>query len=253
MSRLIEMLDRAQSGSGAIGFGASRQRAANPSIVLIGRTTASELEDSPGLTELAVDAVLVVLDASDGAAVARVSAVLNGVLWGARVGSVSAADVRGLREAGCDFLVFDAEDTEATVLNDGEIGKILAYNPDAPDFDEDAAKTIRILNIDGVLLTPPDGLLPLTVQRLMAIKAACAPVGRRTILTAPSEIGAAEVEALRNAGVMGLVVSPAWGDDLRRMRDDIAGLPRQTQGGGGRMLAPRTVGIRGDQDDYRNE
>ena len=256
------MLDRTQSVSEAIGFGASRRRAASPSIVLIGRTTAGELEDDPGLAEHAADAALVALDASDAAAaVARVGAVLKGTLWGARVGSVSAADAKTLREAGCDFIVFDAEDTAAAVLNDREIGKILAHDPDAPDFDEEVVKAIRTLDIDGALLTPPDGLLPLTVQRLLEIQAARAPVSRRTILTAPSELGAAEIEALRNAGVMGLVASLVNGDDLRRMRDDIAGLPRRRapgSGGGSAARAPsagfaRQAAGADEQDDYDDE
>ena len=261
MSRLIDMLDRTQSVSEAIGFGASRRRAASPSIALIGRTTSGELADNPGLAEHAADAALVALDASDAAAVARVGAALKGTLWGARVGSVSAADAKVLRDAGCDFIVFDAEDTEAAVLNDREIGKILAHDPDAPDFDEEVVKAIRTLDIDGGLLTPPDGLLPLTVQRLLEIQAARAPVGRRTILTAPSELGAAEIEALRNAGVMGLVASLVQGDDLRRMRDDIAGLPRRRapgSGGGSAARAPsagfaRQAAGADDQDEYDDE
>ena len=262
MSKLIEMLDRTQSVSEGIGFGASRRRAAAASVVVIGRTTAGELADDPGLAEHSADAALVALDASDAGAVARVGAALKGTLWGARVGSVSAADAKGLREAGCDFIVFDAEDTEAAVLNDREIGKILAHDPDAPDFDEEAAKAIRTLDIDAALLTPPDGLLPLTVQRLLDIQAARAPVGRRTLLTAPAELGGADIEALRNAGVMGLVASLARGDDLRRMRDAIAGLPRRRSpgsGGGSAARAPavgfarQAAGADDGEDDYDDE
>ena len=237
MSRLIEMLDKTQSVSEAIGFAASRQSAANPSLVLIGRATAAELADNPALADAPADAVLVTLDASDAAAVARVSDALKNAIWGARVGSVSAADARALKDAGCDFIVFDAEDTAAAALNDGDIGKILAFDPETPDFSEDAARAVRTLDIDGALFTPPDGLLPLTVQRLLNIQAARALVRRRSVLTAPAELAAPELEALRNAGIVGLVVSLAAAD-IARMKDAIAGLPRRrSQRGGGRGTA----------------
>lgn len=255
MSRLIEMLDKTQSASEAIGFAASRRSAANPSIALIGRATAGELADNPALADAPADAVLVTLDASDAAAVGRVSAALKNAVWGARVGSVSAADARALKDAGCDFIVFDAEDTAAAALNDGDIGKILAFDPETPDFSEDAARAVRTLDIDGALFTPPDGLLPLTVQRLLNIQAARALVRRRSVLTAPTDLAAPDLEALRNAGIVGLVVSLAAAD-LARMRDAIAGLPRRRspRGGRGTAQAPAAGFARNappdDDDDF---
>lgn len=240
MSKLTDLLDKTQTSSPGIGFAASRQAAASPDIALIGRVTAAELSEDTALADAPADALLVTLDASDGAAVKRVSDALDGKLWGARVGSASADDAHALKDAGCDFIVFDAEDTAAAVLNDDALGKVIAVNFDDPDFDEDAAKTIRTLDIDCALLTPPDGTLPLTVQKLLSVQAMRAVVRVRPILNAPAELGKPELETLRNAGIAAIAVSLAdAGDDLPRVKDAIAALPRRRpQRAGGRADTP---------------
>lgn len=256
MSRLTDLLDKTQTASPGIGFAASRQAAATPSIALIGRITAAELNEDSSLSNSAVDALLVTLDASDGAAVSRVKDTLKDRLWGARVGSASADDAGALKEAGCDFVVFDAEGTSAAVLNDGDLGKVIAVGFDDPEFNEDEAKAIRTLDIDCALLTPPDGLLPLTVQKLLSIQAMRATVRKRSILVAPIELGKAELETLRNAGVTAIVVSLVdAGSEVQRIKDDIACLPRRRTQAGRGSSSP-SVGFGGGSfaaDDHDDE
>ena len=259
MSRLIDLLDKTQSTSPGIGFAASRQAAAAPAIALIGRVTAMELSENSGLVDSPADALLVTLDASDTAAVRRVSDSLGDRLWGARVGSINAEDAIALKDAGCDFIVFDAEGTSAAVLNDGELGKIIAIGFDDPEFDEDEAKAIRTLDVDCALLTPPDPLLPLTVQKLLGIQKMRATVRKRSILTTPSEIGKDELETLRNAGVLSIAVSLSDAEDtVQRIKDDIASLPRRRSQSSRRGSSTPTVGFGSgsssvNDDDYDDE
>ena len=249
MSKLTDLLDKTQTASPGIGFAASRQAAASSEIALIGRATASELAEDSALANAPTDALLVTLDASDGAAVKRVSDALDGKLWGARVGSASADDAQALKDAGCDFIVFDAEDTAAAVLNDDALGKVIAVNFDDPDFDEDAAKTIRTLDIDCALLTPSDGLLPLTVQKLLSVQAMRAVVRVRAIITAPAAIGKPELETLRNAGIVGIAVSLSNGGDIQRVKDDIAALPRRRPQRGSSRADTPNLGFGGASSD----
>ena len=255
MSRLTDLLDKTQTASPGIGFAASRQAAAAPSIALIGRVAAAELTEDSSLSASPADALLVTLDASDSAAIGRVKDALNDRLWGARVGSASADDANALKEAGCDFIVFDAEGTSAAVLNDDDMGKVIAVGFDDPEFDEDEAKAIRALDIDCALLTPPDGLLPLTVQRLLGIQAMRATVRKRAILSAPSELGKAELETLRNAGISAIAVSLVdAGAEIQRIKDDIAGLPRRSSQSARGSSSP-SVGFGGgaSSDGYDEE
>ena len=228
MSRLTDLLDKTQTSSPAIGFAASRRAASTPSIALIGRVTAAELADNSSLADSPADALLVTLDASDSAAVVRVGEALKDRLWGARVGSANSEVAAALKEAGCDFIAFDAEGTSAVVLNDDELASVISVGFDDPDFDEDEAKAIRTLDIDCVLLTPPEGLLPLTVQKLLGIQAMRATVRKRSILAAPAELSKDELETLRNAGIAAIAVSIAdAGSEIQRIKEHIAGLPRR--------------------------
>lgn len=228
MSKLTDLLDKTQTASPGIGFAASRQSAAIPSIALIGRVTAAELADDTGLADSPADALLVTLDASDSAAVGRVGDALGDRLWGARVGSASSDDIGVLKEAGCDFIVFDAEGTSATVLNDGDLGKVIAVGFDEPEFDEEEAKAIRTLDIDCALLTPPDGLMPLTVQKLLGIQRMRSTVRKRTVLNVPADTGKSELETLRNTGIAAIALTLVdAGGEVQRIKDDIADLPRR--------------------------
>ena len=245
MSKLTDLLDKAQTTSPGIGFAASRQASANPAIAVIARVTAAEVADEATLAESQADAVLVTLDASDAGSVSRVGSTMKDRLWGARVGSASAEDAKGLKEAGCDFIVFDAEGTSAAVLNDNELGSVIAVGFDDPEFDEDEAKAVRTLDIDCALLTPPEGLLPLTVQKLLGIQKMRAVVRKRAILNIPAAIGKSELETLRNAGIVCVAVSQAEaGSEIERIRDDIANLPRRRPQGG-RAASTPSVGFGG--------
>lgn len=234
MSKLTDLLDKTQTASPGIGFAASRQSAAVPSIALIGRATAAELAEDGSLAASPVDALLITLDASDGVAVGRVSDALGERLWGARVGSASSDDIGVLKEAGCDFVVFDAEGTSAAVLNDSDLGKVIAVGFDEPEFDEEEAKAIRTLDIDCALLTPPDGLMPLTVQKILSIQKMRSTVRKRTVLNVPADTGKSELETLRNTGIAAIAVTLSdAGSEAQRIKDDIANLPRRrTQGRG---------------------
>ncbi len=257
MSKLIDLLDKTQTTSSAIGFAASRQSATDPDIVLLGRITSVELTQDPNLANSPADALLITLDASDTAAITSVGDALKDRLWGARVGSAGANDANALKDAGCDFIVFDAEGTSASVLNDDALGKIIAAGFDDPDFNEDEAKAIRTLEIDCALLTPPDSLMPLTVQKLLSIQAMRATVRKRSVLTAPTDIGNAELETLRNVGIVGIVVSLADSDEkIQRIKNDIANLPRR-KSQRDRRRSVSNVGFSGglasSEDEYDND
>ena len=149
-------------------------------------------------------------------------------LWGARVGSASSDDIDVLKEAGCDFIVFDAEGTSAAVLNDGDLGKVIAVGFDEPEFDEEEAKAIRTLDIDCALLTPPDGLMPLTVQKLLSIQKMRSTVRKRTVLNVPADTGKSELETLRNSGIAAIALTLVNADgEVQRIKGDIADLPRR--------------------------
>ena len=145
-------------------------------------------------------------------------------IWGVRVSGASDDQAKQLREAGCDFLMFSADDTAASVLNDEELGKLLYVGH---ELDEEVARAIHDLPIDGVLFSPRDDLLPLTVKKLIDIQMVRCLVDKAFLIEAPSCLGRADLEALRDAGIGGLIVQLSDGDAIRGLKESIAALPRR--------------------------
>ena len=228
MSKLIDRLEKlGEPAATPMGFGAASRSNEGPlSLLLIGATTLTELKKSPKLLDTKVDAVAVSVDLSEeGLADGLVGTDKDrDRLWGVRVNAVSEDQAQQLKETGCDFLIFDAEDTDAAVLNDEELGKLLNVGH---ELDEEVGRAIQDLPIDGVLFSPQGDLLPLTVKKLIELKKVSGLVDKPLVIEAPSSLGQADLEALRDAGIGGLVVQLSEGDAIGALRESIAALPRR--------------------------
>ena len=255
MSKLIEILEKVgQPTATSIGFGTSSRRDDPvPAIMLIGRVTPDELASQPGLADAQADAILVWLDAWKEGSLDKVTDVLADRLWGARVSGIDHDQVRQLEEKGCDFIVFEAENTAAAVLNDDTLGKFIAVGP---DLAEDLARAIQELPIDGALLAPSEDLVPLTVDKLLNIELVRALIDGPFIVLAPPDLAPADLEAFRNAGITGLVIELSSPDAVGRTKEAIADLPRRKSGPRSRgtaiAQAPGEPGIpsEGDEEEY---
>ena len=272
MSRLTDLLDKTQSSSPGIGFATSRQAAA-PEMVVIGDVSLTELQVNPALADTPVDALLVgMINLADREMVSRLGADLKDKLWGAIADYCTADDAKALRDAGCDFIVFNAEQRQASaaVLNVDDLGKVITVRGDflKDDFNEGELEAIRTLDIDCALLRhykspeeegyQDDSLFPLTVKNLLALQKMRALVRKRTIMDVFDEIGKDDLETLRNVGVTAISVYIGEdGADVERIKDDIAGLPRR-RSQGGRTASTPSVGFAGgsaaaDDDDYDDD
>ena len=193
-------------------------------MMLIGRLAAKELSKNSHLWKAQVDALLIASDSWDKRPLDRIAKSLGDRLWGASVGGLDEEQAQRLKAAGCDYVVFDAEATAAGVLNDEDLGKILALGP---DLSEDVARAIQELPIDAVLFSPQEGLLPLTVQRLIDIQLVRSQVDKPFVMAMPSELGQPELEAFRNTDVAGLAFEISSADRVAELRETISNLPRR--------------------------
>ena len=254
MSKLTDILERAgQSAPSRIGFGAlSRDASPVPEIVLIGQVSGDEMINDRSLLDSQVDGVLVVLDSWSKRSLDRVRSALKGMTWGARANSISESQAKDLKDRGCDFIVFKADDTAAAVLNDDELGKIIAIDSELGGRE---ARAIQGMSIDGVLSEPGDDLVPLTVRKLVNIQQSRGRIDKPFLVGTSSELGAADLEVIRNAGIQGLVVNLASPDAIARTRDAIAGLPRRRSRSRSRnaavpgVPAGSGVAVPGDDED----
>ena len=225
MSKLIDRLQRAgQFAPAPLGFGAASGRGeAAPSILLVGLAAQEELARSPGSATAPVDALLVSQGSGSSDSLSKLADAVEGRLWGARVSRANQDQVADLKEMGCDFIVFDADDTSAAVLGDEDLGKLLAIGP---DLSEDLARAIHELPIDGVLFSPQDDLLPLTVKKMIDIQVVRTLVDKSFVMVSPGGLGRPELETLRDAGIEGLAVDLSDSQAVTDMKEAIAQLKR---------------------------
>lgn len=235
MSKFVELLEKTgEVTPEPLGFGTSKKAKTNPSMLLIGQASAEDLEKDSKLADAKTDAIVVVVAPANEKALDKVSEALKDKLWGVRVGSVSDEQAANFKEKGCDFIVFDPENTSAGLLNDEDMGKIIAINS---ELDEDQGQAIHMLSVDCALFTPAESVSPLTVQRLIDIEVIRGMVGMMFIMSTPADLGKAELEALRNGGVAGLVVNLKSADDIAKTKEAIDDLPRRPGRGKGGLMA----------------
>ena len=226
MSKLVDLLEKIdQVEPEPMGFSAvaGRDRRKAP-IVLIGRVEPGRLAKSSKLADADVDAIVVWLDDLKERSVDKVAKSLEGRLWGVRARDVSQESAKHLKEKGCDFIVFDGEATEAAVLNDKDLGKIVEVSP---DLSEEMARAIHDMPFDVALFTPAGDLLPLTIGKMMSIHQVRGMIAKPFVMAAPTELGASELEVIRNAGIAGLLLDDYSAEDIDRIRGAAASLPRR--------------------------
>ncbi len=206
MSKFIELLEKVgETAPAPLGFAAATDRdAAAPQIVLAARVPAGDLTDSPEVAAAEAAALLVETEypLPDAAAEA-----LEDRLWGVRLAprpsTYTVEQVEGLVERGCDFVVFESLDTQAAVLNDDDLGKVVTLGS---DVDEEVGRAVADLPFDAVLFRPDVGNGPLALSDLVAVQRVRRVTGQPFVVEAPEGLERADVEAMRNLGVEGLIV-----------------------------------------------
>ncbi|KPJ51549.1 MAG: hypothetical protein AMJ38_00130 [Dehalococcoidia bacterium DG_22] len=226
MSKLGDKIRRARRlESGAIGFGPMAARPGAPSMLLMVHGPASGMRPPDDLAGRGVDAILLSLSnpQADMSRLARWAKEAGDVPCGAQVMASSGKTVAALKEAGADFLVFDAEATSAEALLEPEMGYVLALSGEPTDS---FLRTLDAFPLDGLWVHDWRG--PLTVHRQIELRRVH--FLSRAPLSVPvrPDIGPAELECLRDAGVVAVAVNGTeagtW-QQLGDLRQAIDGLP----------------------------
>ena len=207
MSKFIELLEKVgETAPTPLGFAAATGRdTAAPQIVLAARVLAGDLADGPQIAGVDAAALLVETEYPVDDSVADA---LEDRLWGVRLtpspSAYTVEQVEALVERGCDFVVVESMDTEAAVLNDDDLGRVVTLDVDA---DEEVARAVADLPFDAVLYRCGAGKGPLALSDLVALQKVRRLAGQPFVVEVPEGLGQADVEAMRNIGIEGLVVS----------------------------------------------
>jgi hypothetical protein len=248
MSKFIDMLEKiGQETPGQIGFGPlSMRQVATPQIILVARLLPGDLEKDPGLGEARADAFLVGPASAEDPALDALAESIRNRVWGVRLEDFDSAQAKQLSKRGCDFIVFESMATEAAVLNEEDLGKIVTVGS---SLGEEVIRAVGELPVDGFLFGPALRTLPLTVQTLVDIQLVRGLVDKPFIVEAPLGLGQEDLEALRNLGIAGLIADIPPLDRIENLKEAADNLPkrrprRRLRG----ALVPQAPAAAGPQD-----
>lgn len=254
MTRFTELLGKAgKREMEPLGFGRAVKRPARvPDILLIGHVGPGDLS---GLETAAVpfDAYLLEGSPLDPKALKAASDAMDGAVWGVRAATVTEEDAKSLKEAGVDYVVFEAAGTHAALLTDEELGRFLTI---APDLDDADAGVVHALPVDGVALTVDADAFPLTVDTVMGLHRALT-AGAHAIVFSnviADGLSAGDLEAMRGAGVSALALRTSDSASFVELRAAIKALPEsRTTNDDGRLALIPHVSAAEEVDDYEYE
>ena len=233
-SKFLERLDEIREGQPArLGFGAARaQRTPGMALVIdVGDKVSEHLKSA---IELAPDAIIIgsrygdkALSPYDSEAVsytARNAGNAN-IPWGTRTGGrLKSADAAACREAGADLIVFSMEKTALDAVTSRDAARIMTL----PGFESpEDLRDIAPLPVDAILITPNGNPADWTLQDLAAVARVSGRVGKPVLIQVSGAPAPGTLEALRDAGVIGLVVDLSPGiDAIKKLQADLLDLPK---------------------------
>ena len=219
-SKFLERLDEIREGAPPrLGFGAARAPK-TPGMALI--MSAGSRDDAAAASGLAPDAIIV----SGAAAVdaGEISEAAGSVRWGARAASLSAESAAAWREAGADPIVFSLADTALAAVTSKDAARVLVVDP---GLSPEELRDINSLPVDAVLVSLPGDPSAWTLQDLAGLARVSGRVGKHLLAEVSGAPDGDTLEALRNAGVVGLVVELSLGEAaITELKDALLNMTR---------------------------
>ena len=220
-SKFLERLDEIREGAAPrLGFGTTRPPKL-PGLALIVSADGGK-DGAASAGGLAPDAVIV-----SGTGVEQASEIggaASGVNWGIRADGLSAADATAWREAGADVLVFSLPGTALGAVTSKDAARILVVDSGASP---EELRDINPLPVDAVLVSLPGDPDGWTLQDLAALARVSGRVGKNLLAEVSGAPDGDTLEALRNAGVIGLVIGLSAGEEaINGLKDSLLNMTR---------------------------
>ncbi|MEE8205278.1 MAG: hypothetical protein V3T68_04420, partial [Dehalococcoidales bacterium] len=147
----------------------------------------------------------------------KITQVAPGNLWGGWLKDSGQSGIKRNVQAGCDYVVYTAADTSLKVLENDELGKVLAVEA---SLDEGLLRAIAGLPADAVMVygEPLKGSM-LTWRHLMLFKRFASLVAQPLLVPVPAAVSAKDLQTVWEAGVMGVVVEVTDKQPLNRLKE----------------------------------
>ena len=206
MSKFINELKRvSQVGLQPMGFKAAQAVPSKPRILLVATMAEVNIEHLADYATGADAGLLQIPKIGSAAKTIKKICQASNMPWGGWLKGISGGGAKSVVEAGCDFVVFPSDMTLAILKND--VGKILEVGP---SLDEGLLKAVNDLPVDAVLIgAEPEPGYRLTWRHLMLFRRCADLLAKPLLASVPLEVTADELQALWEAGVVGVVVAPS--------------------------------------------
>jgi hypothetical protein len=217
MSKLAEKIRRAgRPDTGPMGFGLrGERRAAAASLLCLVRLDKDQAKKGGAAAE--ADAVIV--SGVEPDKLADVIKKLKDVPLGLRLEGAERSDVAAAREAGADFVVLDERSSGESMIEE-RIGLVLRPGADASDTD---LRSLAGLPLDALEIGA--AAEPFSVRRLVELRRLALLSQTPLLVDVGPGVKASRLEALREAGVAGVVLDGKSADKLEALRKAVLSLP----------------------------
>lgn len=258
MSKFLDNMERITlAGPGGMGFGATRT-GKTPGLALIGLVSGSYAKGLGTVSKLGLDAALLA-GIENAAGLKRIEKSLPSVPWGVTTSALTEGSAQDFRDGGCDLLAFSLENTAASALSTDDAARILYVDA---DIEERELRAIAALPLDALILPMKEISGPWNLADLASVASISRRVDKYILVEVASPPSATDLEALRNAGVDGLVldVAAVGPDELEKLKSATLEMPRQRSTGRGRSSAivpssvfPSDAGPRREEEEEEDD
>ena len=227
MSKLLDLLQRISDGSPApLGFGASRAESV-PGMALVGRAGRPGTGRRPsGVPDAAASLDAVIVDGASGSEyIKQLGGLMADLPWGPGLTAPSDEDAQASRDCGADVLAFSLESGVAAISGDDELARLVAVPPDLSDRE---LRAVAALPVDAFILDMTGVSGGWTLQDLVAVGSMTRRTDKHVLVQLSAAPAKADLEALRDMGVSGLIVEVTTGnsDELAALKSDLLGMAR---------------------------
>lgn len=218
MSKFIDKLNRlSRTESQSIGFRTEQPTPPKPKLQLIASLAQENAEQLTAHVAGADAGLLRISKSAAGAKILeKMAQSVPDIPWGGWL-SGGRGNIKQLRKANCDFVVFPANNTPLTTLENNEAGKILAVES---SLSEGLLRTVNDLPVDAVLIVSEQSeVFSLTWQHLMLFRRFADLLTKPLLASIPAKVTATELQTLWEVGINGVVTEVTAGQPQDRLQE----------------------------------
>ena len=248
MSKLADRIERAARPRAApIGFGLATERRASPTLLCLLRLDKEQVSKVSDAAAGGADAVIVGgLEAGKlGQAIKKLGDLPIGLL----LGNAERAAVAAAREGGVEFGLLGQGAGAEGVLEEG-VGRVRSVGMDTGDTE------LRVLSgLPLEALEVPAVTEPLTLRGMLELRRLSLLSQTPLLVEVPPEVDASRLQALREAGAVGVILDGKYVDKLTALREAVLSLPargRRREERAEAILPPLTT-VPDEEDEEETE